>query len=157
VGKSRSRRKQTSQPVLDHDAHSPLYHCSRFQVLYPRSYPELPAAFATLSIYKDAWIAGWATLLHVKRTLQTIHALSVGQHAMLNVIKPLLALLFVSHVILAQQTPLVSPIHSGIQRLSSVAVEEHTILSHAAFPKHRVRVTRVEGFCDTTVAYVLYR
>jgi hypothetical protein len=82
---------------------------------------------------------------------------SVRQDVMLNMIKPLLALLFVSHVILAQQTPLVSPIHSGIQQLSSTTAEEHTVLSHAAFPKHRVRVTRVEGFCDTTVAYVLYR
>jgi hypothetical protein len=75
---------------------------------------------------------------------------------MLNVIKPLLALLFTStsHVILAQQTPLVPLTDSSVKHLSHVKSEQHVVLSHVAFPKHRVRVTRVKGFCDTTVACV---
>jgi hypothetical protein len=38
--------------------------------------------------------------------------------------------------------------------LSAVSDQGHTDLSHPAFPKHGVRITRVKGFCDTTVACV---
>jgi hypothetical protein len=53
------------------------------------------------------------------------------------------------------QTPLAWPSHANggqeVSHLSQVRSEDYTTLSHPAFPKHSVRMTRVEGFCDTTV------
>jgi hypothetical protein len=36
-------------------------------------------------------------------------------------------------------------------RLSAVGGGNYTVLSYPVFPKHSVRISRVEGFCDTTV------
>jgi hypothetical protein len=43
---------------------------------------------------------------------------------------------------------------SAPTRLSAVGNKEFTTLSHPAFPKHAVRISRVDGFCDTTVGQV---
>jgi hypothetical protein len=60
-----------------------------------------------------------------------------------------------AHAQVVDQTPLAWPsrVTGGeeVSQLSHVRSEEYTTLSHPAFPKHSVRVTRVEGFCDTTV------
>jgi hypothetical protein len=41
-------------------------------------------------------------------------------------------------------------------RITAVQEAEYATLAHPAFPKHGVRITRVNGFCDTTVGYVLH-
>jgi hypothetical protein len=51
-----------------------------------------------------------------------------------------------------QATPAWNPgADSTPTQLSAVRDEEYTTLSHPAFPKHAVRISRVNGLCDTTV------
>lgn len=50
----------------------------------------------------------------------------------------------------AQQSVFQDVFPAPEQELSALSIAEYSTFSHPSFPKHSVRIKRLEDFCDTT-------